>query len=252
MIRAVIIEDEQIARDNLLYHITLIKEPISVIAAIETVEDAVDWLRHHPSPDLIFMDIYLKDGISFSIFDAIKIQAPVIFTTAYDNFMLKAFEQTGIEYLLKPINEQDLSKAIAKYKTLQSHFLNNQEKLADYHSVKNDSPRSRIVVKKGVEFVSIPLEEAAYFFTDQKVSFLVTKEGRKYLVNKTLKELEEELDPKKFYRANRKYIIHISSIKSYRSTEKVKILVELTLPVPEEILVSQESAIDFRKWISNL
>jgi len=252
MIRALIIEDEQIARDNLLYHITLLKEPISIIATLETVEEAVEWLSQHPSPDLIFMDIYLKDGISFRIFDQIKIQAPVVFTTAYDNFMLKAFEQTGIEYLLKPINEPDLSKAIAKYKTLQSHFLDNKEKLADYHAVKNNLPRSRIVVKKGIEFVSIPLEEAAYFFTDQKVSFLVTKEGRKYLVNKTLKELEEELDPKKFYRANRKYIVHINSIKSYRASEKVKILVELTLPVPEEIIVSQESAIDFRKWISNL
>jgi len=252
MIRALIIEDEQIARDNLLYHITLIKEPISIIAAIETVEEAIAWLSQHASPDLIFMDIYLKDGISFSIFDQVKIKAPVIFTTAYDTFMLKAFEQTGIEYLLKPINEQDLSKAIAKYKTLQSHFLDNQEKLADYHSVKNNLPRSRIVVKKGIEFVSIPLEEAAYFFTDQKVSFLVTREGRKYLVNKTLKELEEELDPKKFYRANRKYIVHINSIKSYRASEKVKILVELILPVPEDIIVSQESAIEFRKWISNL
>jgi len=252
MIRAVIIEDEQVASENLIYHLGLTAEPIAVVAAMESVEESVDWLLTHPSPDLIFMDIYLKDGISFSIFDKVKVQAPVIFTTAYDNFMLKAFEQTGIEYLLKPINEQDLSKAIAKYNALKSHFINSQEKLAEYHSIKNNLPRSRIVVKKGIEFVSIPLDEAAYFFTDQKVSFLVTREGRKYLVNKTLKELEDELDARKFYRANRKYIIHISSIKSYRATEKVKILVELTIPVSEQIIISQESAIDFRKWISNL
>ncbi len=252
MIHAVIIEDEQLARENLIYHISLSREPVSVIAAIETVEESVDWLLNHPSPDLIFMDIYLKDGISFSIFDKVNVQAPVIFTTAYDNFTLKAFEQTGIEYLLKPINEQDLSKAIAKYTTLKGHFLNNQEKSGDYGSIKNNFPRSRIVVKKGIEFVSIPLEEAAYFFTDQKVSFLVTREGRKYLVNKTLRELEEELDARKFYRANRKYIVNINSIKSYRASEKVKIQVELTLPVSESIIISQESAIDFRKWISNL
>lgn len=252
MIHAIIIEDEQVARENLLYHLGLTKEPILVTAIIETVEESIDWLLNHPSPDLIFMDIYLRDGISFRIFDKVSVQAPVIFTTAYDNFMLKAFEQTGIEYLLKPINEQDLSKAITKYNTLKIHFMNSQEKLADYQSIKNNLPRSRIVVKKGIEFVSIPLDEAAYFFTDQKVSFLVTKEGRKYLVNKTLKELEEELDARKFYRANRKYIIHINSIKSYRASETVKILVELTMPVPENIVISQESAIDFRKWISNL
>ena len=141
MIHAVIIEDEQVARENLIYHLEKAKEPLLIAATMETVEESVDWLLTHPSPDLIFMDIYLKDGISFSIFDKVKVQVPVIFTTAYDNFMLKAFEQTGIEYLLKPINEQDLSKALAKYNALKTHFMNSGEKLADYHSIKNNLPR---------------------------------------------------------------------------------------------------------------
>jgi len=252
MIKAVIIEDEKTALDNLIHHIQLTKEPVSIVATLETVEDSVDWFMTNPAPDLIFMDIHLKDGISFSIFDRVKVSAPIIFITAFDNFMVKAFEQTSIEYLLKPINEQEVSKAITKYHTLKDHFLNNHENLLHYLSEKDTARKSRIVVKKGIEFQSILLEEVAYFYTEQKITFLITKEGKKYLVDKNLKELEEELDPKKFYRANRKFIINIDYIRSYRSYDKIKILVELTIPITEEIIVSQESAIDFRKWITAL
>jgi DNA-binding LytR/AlgR family response regulator len=252
MIKAVIIEDEKTALDNLMHHIGLTKEPISVIATMETVEDSVAWFSSNPVPDLIFMDIHLRDGISFSIFDRIKISTPIIFITAFDNFMVKAFEQTSIEYLLKPINEHELLKAITKYKNLKNHFLNNHENLIEYLAQKDTSRKSRIVVKKGIEFQSILLEEVSYFFTEQKITFLITKDGKKFLVDKNLKELEEELDKRMFYRANRKFIININYVKSYKSYDKIKILVELTVPMSEEIIVSQESAIDFRKWISAL
>jgi len=252
MIKAVIIEDEQTALDNLVHHIGLTKEPISIIATMETVDDSVAWFNSNPAPDLIFMDIHLKDGISFSIFDRVKISTPIIFITAYDSFMVKAFEQTSIEYLLKPINEHELLKAITKYKNLKNHFLNNHENLIEYLAQKDTSRKSRIVVKKGIEFQSILLEEVAYFFTEQKITFLITKDGKKFLVDKNLKELEEGLDKRMFYRANRKFIININYVKSYKSYDKIKILVELTVPMSEEIIVSQESAIDFRKWISAL
>lgn len=252
MIRAIIIEDEKTALDNLVHHIGLTGESVSILAMLESVEDSVHWLINNPAPDLIFMDIHLKDGISFSIFEKVKVSSPIIFITAYDNFMVKAFEQTGIEYLLKPINEQELLKAITKYKNLKHHFLNNHEGLLEYLSEKDNSRKSRIVVKKGIEYQSILLEDVAYFFTEQKISFLVTKEGKKYLVDKTLKELEEELDRKTFYRANRKFIININYVKSYKPYDKIKIQVELTVPIDEEIIVSQESAIDFRKWIATL
>ena len=252
MIKAIIIEDEKTALDNLLHHIHLTNEPISVIATLEAVEESVSWFINHPPPDLIFMDIHLKDGISFSIFDRVKVSTPIIFITAFDNFMVKAFEQNSIEYLLKPINEQELLKAINKYKGLKNHFLNNYESLLEYLAEKDTSRKSRIVVKKGIEFQSILLDDVAYFFTEQKISFLITKDGRKFLVDKNLKELEEELDLRRFYRANRKYIININYVKSYKAYDKIKIMVELTVPVSEEIIVSQESAIDFRKWISAL
>lgn len=252
MIKAVIIEDERTALDNLVHHIQLTKEPVSIVAELETVEDSVHWLSNNPSPDLIFMDIHLKDGVSFNIFDRVKVSSPIIFITAFDNFMVKAFEHTSIEYLLKPIHEQDLLKAITKYKSLKNHFLNNHENLLEYLSHKDSAKKARIVVKKGIEFQSILLDEVAYFFTEQKITFLITKEGKKFLVDKNLKELEEDLDGHKFYRANRKFIININYIKSYKSYDKIKILVELTVPVSEDIIVSQESAIDFRKWISAL
>ena len=252
MIKTVIIEDEKTALDNLIHHIELTKEPINVVGTMESVEESVSWFSHNPAPDLIFMDIHLKDGISFSIFERVKISTPIIFITAFDNYMVKAFEQTSIEYLLKPINEQELLKAITKYKNLKNHFLNNHENLIEYLAKKDTNRKSRIVVKKGLEFQSILLEEVAYFFTEQKITFLITRDGKKFLVDKNLKELEEELDPKTFYRANRKFIININYVKSYKSYDKIKILVELIIPMPEEIIVSQESAIDFRKWMAAL
>jgi DNA-binding LytR/AlgR family response regulator len=252
MIKAIIIEDEKIALDNLMHLITLTREPVSIIATLETVEDSIEWLTSNPAPDLIFMDIQLKDGISFSIFEKVKITVPIIFITAFDNYMVKAFEQTGIEYLLKPIHETDLGNAIAKYRNLQLHFLQNYEPLLQHFNGRDGNRKTRIVVKKGIEFQSIPLDEVAYFFTEQKITFLITEEGKKFLVDKNLKELEDELDQRKFYRANRKYIINIDYVKSYKSFDKIKIQVDLSVAVPEDIIVSQESAVDFRKWIAAL
>jgi two-component SAPR family response regulator len=150
MIRAIIIEDEKTASDNLIHHIQLTKEPITVLACLESVDDSVHWLSTHPEPDLIFMDIHLRDGISFTIFEKISVSSPIIFITAYDNFLIRAFEQNSIDYLLKPIHENDLINAIRKYKNLKNHFLHNHEGLLAYLAEKDTSRKSRIVVKKGI------------------------------------------------------------------------------------------------------
>jgi DNA-binding LytR/AlgR family response regulator len=252
MIRVLIIEDERTSLENLLYHLKLTKEPLTVVGTLESIEDALNWFADHETPDLIFLDIQLKDGISFSIFEQMKIATPIIFTTAFDNYMIRAFEQTGIDYLLKPIGEKELYNALQKYKKLKSHFIDNYEKLTSYLTTRENKKRSRIIVKRGVEYQSIPLDIAAYFVSKNKISFLVTNENTKYLLDKTLKELEDELDAKTFYRANRKFIININYIKSYKVYDKVKLLVELTVPVSEEIIISQETASDFKAWISNI
>lgn len=252
MIHVLIIEDETTSLENLLYNLKLTKEPITIVGKLESLEEVLAWFSLNKEPDLIFMDIELKDGISFSIFEQIKISAPIIFTTAFDNYMVQAFEQSGIDYLLKPIGEKELLNALTKYKNLKNHFLNNYDKLLNYLNTKEEKKRSRIIVKRGVEFQSIQLENVAYFFTKNKISFLVTNESTKYLLDKTLKELEDELDSTIFYRANRKFIININYIKSYKVYDKVKLLVELMIPVAEDIIVSQETASDFKAWISNI
>ncbi|HVZ24726.1 MAG TPA: LytTR family DNA-binding domain-containing protein [Sediminibacterium sp.] len=252
MIKALLIEDEKLAMDNLVRHLEKTGEPVSIVGKLESVEESVEWLRQQPLPDLIFMDIHLKDGVSFGIFEKVPVNAPVVFITAYDNFMMQAFDNAGIEYLLKPIQEADLSRALGKYKNLQSHFLQNSGDILQIAAARNPVRRKRILAKRGVEFLSISLDDVAYFFTEQKITFLVTGEGKKYLVDKTLKELVEELDPAAFYRANRKYIIHIRYIKSYKPYDRIKLQVELTTPVAEEVVISQESAADFRKWIAAL
>lgn len=250
MINALIIEDERSAADNLIYHLERVNEEMNILAVTESVADSIQWLQTHPTPDLIFMDIQLKDGLSFCIFEEMKVNAPVVFVTAYDNYLVKAFEQNSIEFLLKPIDEQMIQHTIAKYKGLKEHFFNKFEKVLDIYPGRKK--RSRIIVKKGIEFQSILLSDIAYFFTEHKITFLVTRDEKKYMVDQNLRELEDDLDKEKFYRANRKYIINIEYVKSYRPYDKIKLDVEMFIPPGEPIIISQESAGDFKRWMNQL
>ncbi|MBL0357304.1 MAG: response regulator transcription factor [Chitinophagaceae bacterium] len=248
MINTIIIEDEQTAADNLIRLLKLTKEPINIIAVLDSVHESIAWLGSNPQPDLIFMDIQLKDGNSFSIFEKISISAPIVFITAFDNYLVNAFEQNSIEFLLKPIDEVAILHTINKYKNLKQHFIHRYKEVANKFKPK----RTRIIVKKGIEYQSILLDDIAYFFTEHKITFLVTKEEKKFMLDQNLKELEEELDPQKFYQANRKFIINIDCIKSYKTFEKVKLSLDLRIPVNEDIVISQESAPYFKKWISEV
>jgi len=251
--KVLIVEDERPASENLVEELQAIDDNISVVAGCNSVDETVRWLSRNPQPDLILMDIQLSDGLSFNIFKACEITCPVIFTTAYDKYLSQAFEYSSIDYLLKPISQDKLRHAIRKYKNLKSHFTSNGNNhnslLPDYLS-NHDRKRSRILVRKGVEFQTVRIEDAGYFFTEHKLIFLVDKENRKYMAEKSnLSELEEELDKNIFYRANRKYIINANYIKRFKPLERSKISVELTLPVNEEIIISQENSASFKKWI---
>lgn len=263
--KVLIVEDEQPAFCNLAEELQIIDEKIDVVAGCSTVEETIRWLHENPHPDLILMDVQLSDGLSFSIFKNCKITCPVIFTTAYNEYLTEAFRFSSIDYLLKPISQARLSNAIQKYKSLQAHFVgafdHNAYEQADHHNHDHhnslpdfigrpDRKRSRILVRKGAEFQTVRIEDAGYFFTEHKLIFLVDKENRKYMAEKSnLSELEEELDKHLFYRANRKYIINANYIKRFKPLEKSKISVELTLPVNEEIIISQENSASFKKWI---
>jgi DNA-binding LytR/AlgR family response regulator len=250
--KVLIVEDEKPAYENLVEELQAIDESIAVMANCNSVDACVRWLNKNPQPDLILMDIQLSDGLSFNIFKACNITCPVIFTTAYDKYLTQAFEYSSIDYLLKPISQDKLRNAIKKYKALQSHFVNNHSALTDFIN-NHDKKKSRILVKRGTEFQTVRVEDTCYFFTEHKLVFLVDKENRKYMAEKSnLSDLEEELDRNVFYRANRKYIINANYVKRFKPLERSKISVELVLPVNEEIIISQENSASFKKWIGEI
>ena len=247
-----IIEDEPPALENLKMCIKNIGNNIEIAGSAGSVAQSLNWLSSHATPDLILMDIQLSDGLSFHIFKEDNIKCPVIFITAYDKYMIEAFEYNCIDYLLKPVDPNRLTSALNKYKNLQQHFINNYSSIIDYLQTTKKN-KSRIIVKKGTEFLSLKLEDIVYFFTEHKLVFAVDKDNRKFLCEtNSLADIEDMLDEKKFFRANRKYIVNADYLTKFKSIDKSKINIELVLPLNEEIIVSQENAAGFKKWISEI
>ncbi len=243
MKQILIVEDELTAVEKLIEMITQI-EGESGFTVSQSVKETIDILNSGKTFDLGFFDIQLADDISFEIFKSVKIEFPIIFTTAYDQYVLKALEENAIDYLLKPVKAERLEVALQKIKTLESHFINQQVE----NIIKNSPGKNRLLVKKGVEYISIKKEDVAYLFTEHKVSFLVDKEGTKYIIDKPLSELHDQLGEAEFFRINRKYIAHIDAIEKFRS-DQGKIRVFLSPETNEEVMVSKETAPKFRSWI---
>ena len=251
MLNAVIIEDERPALESLLNTLSAVTDDVRVIARLGSVKESIDYLSQPNSVDLIFSDVQLSDGLSFEIFNKSSIRIPVIFITGYDEFMLNAFEYNGIDYLLKPVDKESLGKALIKYKMLEKHFTN-------HHSLHNlmqyigNHKKKRMIVKKGMENISLRLDDVALFYTENKIVYVLDRWGKKYLADKNLAELEDDLDENLFFRANRQYIININFIRGFKSYEKVKLILDLTLPdVNHCIIISQEMAPQFREWMHN-
>lgn len=250
--KLLLIEDEIPALENLKLCINSLDNTIEIAGTATSVSGSLSWLKNNMVPDLILMDIQLSDGLSFYILKDGEIKCPVIFITAFDKYILEAFEYNCIDYLLKPIECNKLANALNKYKSLKYHFINNYASIIDYlqYGKKN---KSRIIVKKGSEFLSLKLEDIIYFFTEHKLVFAVDKDNRKFLCEmNSLTDFEEILDEKTFFRANRKYIVNANYITKFKSIDKSKISVDLFLPVNEEIIVSQENAASFKKWINTI
>ncbi|HEV7620418.1 MAG TPA: LytTR family DNA-binding domain-containing protein [Flavisolibacter sp.] len=252
MLKTIIIEDEHIVLEGLKSMLYEIEPSIEISACISSVEEGIKILSDPPPADIIFSDVQLSDGLSFEIFSFARIQIPVVFITGFNHFIMNAFEYNGIDYLLKPIDKNDLLKAILKYKMLENHFSHQNQtavnKLSDSFSNKK---RSRIVVHKGSENVSLKLEEVVFFYTENKIVYVLDKCGKKYMCDKNLTDMECELEPNSFFRANRQYIININFIKSYRSYERVKLQIDLSVEnLKHSIIISQETAPVFRKWIN--
>lgn len=245
MIKTIIIEDEKPAARKLQRLLSQFSD-IEVIASLESVEDGIDYLSNHPHPDLIFSDIVLGDGLSFDIFEKVKIKSFIIYTTAFDNYTLKAFKLNSIDYLLKPISEEDLHHAIEKYKS----FLPLGQ---DYNGVnfkeliKKDIPKlSRIIVKIGYNLKIIQIDEVSCFYSENKIVYAQTSE-RSYPTDFTLDELEDILDFGKFFRSNRQFIVNINFIKNIHTSPNYKI--DMEYQPNEDISVSRERVKDFKDWL---
>ncbi|MEO9477302.1 MAG: LytTR family DNA-binding domain-containing protein [Cyclobacteriaceae bacterium] len=251
--KVLIIEDEAPAFRRLQKLLEEIQPDIEIVEVLDSVEESVKWFGNHNAPDLIFSDIQLSDGISFEIFDQVKMTRPVIFTTAFDEYMLKAFRVNSIDYLLKPIKQEDLKKSITKFHEMKSAFgggADLTELLKQIHMGGRDY-KARFLVRLKDKLVSVETEDIAYFQTRHGVVHLVTIQGRKYLMDQTLDEVCKQLDPKLFFRANRQFITQFKAIKEVNRYHKGKILVELSPATDEGVIVSAEKAGEFRKWLGD-
>ena len=247
--KIVLIEDEPIAMRNMVMRLQQLAPTDVVVAQLTSVQEAIQYFcQPILSVDLIFSDIQLSDGLSFEIFKACPVNVPVIFTTAHDEYLLKGLAYNGIDYLLKPFENTSLEKAIHKYRQLETHFAwptSLMHQLSHTHnSVK------RILVKRGNEFAAIPVETIPYFFTANKVVYVVDAQQRKFMAEESnLSNLAAQLDHQDFFRANRKYIINIKYLKKFRPAERGRLEVELDATLFEAIIVSQENAEAFKKWV---
>ena len=250
MLTALLIEDETPARERLRDLLAKASTPVSIAGTADSVRSAAHWLKAHPAPDLIFADIQLGDGLSLELFRETPPPCPVVFTTAYDDYLLDAFSSHGIAYLLKPVKPAELDAALQKYRKLGAHFAASLAALAGQLSAPAGVARTRqrILAQRGNAFQPVAIGDVAYFFSENKLTFLVTRTAEKCLVNEPLATLEAELDANAFFRLNRNYLAHVSAVKSFASVGKGRLAVQLNPRAPEEILVSQERGAEFRAW----
>lgn len=252
MIKALIIEDEQLIARELASKIGLVADDVSVIDMLPSLKTARKWFMQHAEPDLLFMDIQLSDGVSFELFESFNLNCPVIFTTAYDEYAVRAFKVNGVDYLLKPVDETELQKAIDRCRAL----LNNRSKLpvdmqqlvATLSQPQVSLYKEKFIVSVRNTWIPVDTKDIACFVRDN-LNYLYTFNGDKYILDySTLEDIEELLDPKMFYRSNRQSIIHINAIQSVKPHENQKLSVFLKSPLKMELDISREKAPAFKKW----
>lgn len=252
---AIIIEDEKPAARRL--NRMLEKLEVNVVKILHSVEDAKNWFSAKEHPDVIFLDIQLSDGLSFEIFDGINIKSAVIFTTAYDEYALQAFKLNSIDYLLKPIDDDELQTAVVKFSRFQEAFGGKQSVQLNFEDIKKllvhpmeREYKKRFTVKVGQHLKMIPTDEICCFFSENKGTYLRTAEGRNYLLEIPLDKLEQELSPQIFFRVNRKFYINIEAIQDIISYSNSRLKLKLKLYSDEEIIVARERVKDFKNWLA--
>ena len=251
--RAIIIEDEHSAVLNLEYLLNSIDSSIQIIEVIESVSDAIAFFQKKQFYDLIFMDIHLADGNSFEIFKEVKLTAPVIFITAYDQYAIKAFKVNSIDYLLKPIQENELKNAIEKFKLLRPQrviSINQAQNLFDLIQSQKKSYRQSYLVQRGDTLTPINVNDFAFFFIQNGVVRGTTVENENYHLDGKLEDLENELNPKDFYRANRQYLVQRNAIKNLSIYFNGRLIINMNPKTKEQIIVSKANAPKFKTWLN--
>ncbi|MCU0425474.1 MAG: LytTR family DNA-binding domain-containing protein [Candidatus Kapabacteria bacterium] len=273
--KILIIEDETRAAKRLEQLVRRVLDAKGMVhhfyETLDSVSSSVEFLATKPHLDLVFMDIHLADGLSFEILEHVPILAPVIFTTAFDEYAIKAFQVHSIDYLLKPIDEQHLEKAVEKLFSLKTYFSNDRgnstesaleqgarhfstEKIAaifDQLQQQQNRFKSRFLVQNGNSMISIETADIAYFSSEYKVSWLVCNDGKKYSLDYTLEQIQALLNPQYFFRLNRQYIAHIQAVKRFSASFNGKLSVTLQPSAPEEVIVGREKAASFKEWLDS-
>ena len=248
--KAVIIEDEKLAAERLEGLIKEIDSSWEIIAKLPSVEQSIKWFKNNKA-DLIFLDIQLEDGLSFSIFEKIKINTPIIFTTAYDEYAIRAFKLNSIDYLLKPIKKSELTESLQKYNNFKAPLLMDYKEIFESLLKKEINYKKRFLIQFGQKIKKVDTDEIAYFYAMEKSVFLMTFQKSSYPIDYSLDKLMEIIDPEQYFRINRKLIVNIKSIKNMIpfSRSRIKLVLEPTEVKEIEALVSIERSADFKKWM---
>lgn len=251
MMNYIIVEDEKPTAERLKRMVGKSWSELIHLATLDSVSSAVKWLKTHPHPSLAFFDIQLSDGLSFEIFEKVDIDFPVIFTTAFNEYAIKAFKVNSIDYLLKPVDEVELTAAVGKFKkgyTSRPTALSN-EAVARALSMLTHNYKTRFVIKVGEHIRMVPVEDVAMFFSSEKYTFIRTYGQRDYGIDYTLEQVMEAVDPGLFFRVSRKHIVALSAIKDIIAYSGSRLKIILTTPADEDILVSRERVNDFKEWL---
>lgn len=249
----IIIEDEIKAAKSLASLIGKVRPAAKIIAQLQSIENAVDYLKNHEESDLIFLDIQLSDGLSFEIFKAVKITCPVIFCTAYDEYAMNAIKANGIDYLIKPFSKKDLHEAFEKVDNFKNFFQQNSRSDLD-ELLKNfglDDGKNSFLVFKNNKYITVQTSQIAFIYIKFSSVSIRTFKGEEYDINQSLDHLQNQLSSKQFFRLNRQHLINFSAIKEVEHYFARKLLVKLVIPSPEKLLVSKEKSAIFLKWLED-
>lgn len=256
--KVLIVEDEELAVKKLQKTLASVDDTAEIVGVADSIRSSVHWLKNNPTPDLILMDIELADGQSFEIFNQVEVKSTVIFTTSYDEFALKAFKVNSVDYLLKPIQKEDLQAALEKFAKLKTLYAGsndnpaiNVDSLVKELQLKLQPKefRKRFLVKHAQKLVSIDVEEIGYFYSDGRLNFFKTTDGKKYVVDYTMDELEEMLNPGKYFRISRSFYVSIESVNQIHDYFGNRLMLTLKPTVDKEALVSREKVTEFKKWM---